>query len=89
MSYHYTSAWLANYDYLNQGASWDDLWIRPIKRLDLHAGYAFHNGVQVDFSISNLADNHSYWAHIGRNSLVISDVVDTGMTSLLTVKYNF
>jgi len=89
LSYHYTSAWLANYDYLNQGATWDDLWIRPIKRLDLHAGYAFQNGLQVDFSISNLADNHSYWAHIGRSSLVISDIVDTGMTSLLTVKYNF
>lgn len=89
LSYHYTSAWLANYDYLNQGAPWDDLWIRPIKRLDLHAGYVFHNGLQVDFSISNLADNYSYWAHIGKNSLTISDIVDTGMTSLLTVKYNF
>lgn len=89
LSYHYTSAWLANYDFLNQGAPWDDLWIRPIKRLDLHAGYAFDNGLQVDFSISNLARNYSYWAHIGRQNLVISDIVDTGMTSLLTVKYNF
>ncbi|MBE1161849.1 TonB-dependent receptor [Dyella acidiphila] len=89
LSYHYTSAWLANYDYLNQGASWDDLWIRPIKRLDLHAGYVFHNGLQVDFSISNLANNYSYWAHIGKHNLTISDIVDTGMTSLLTVKYNF
>ncbi|WP_414647804.1 TonB-dependent receptor [Dyella sp.] len=89
LSYHYTSAWLANYDQLNEGAPWDDLWIRPIKRLDLHAGYAFNNGLQVDFSISNLAKNYSYWAHIGRQSLVISDIVDTGMTSLLTVKYNF
>ena len=89
LSYHYTSAWLANYDFLNQGASWDDLWIRPIKRLDLHAGYVFHNGLQVDFSISNLADNYSYWAHVGKHNLAISDIVDTGMTSLLTVKYNF
>jgi TonB-dependent receptor len=89
LSYHYTSAWLANYDYLNQGASWDDLWIRPIKRLDLHAGYVFHNGLQVDFSISNLADNYSYWAHVGKHNRAISDIVDTGMTSLLTVKYNF
>ena len=89
LSYHYTSAWLANYDFLNQGAQWDDLWIRPIKRLDLHAGYAFNNGLQVDFSISNLANNYSYWAHIGKRNLTISDIVDTGMTSLLTVKYNF
>jgi TonB-dependent receptor len=89
LSYHYTSAWLAEYDFLNQGAAWDDFWIRPIKRLDLHAGYAFKNGLQVDFSISNLANNTSYWGHIGKSNLTINDIVDTGMTSLLTVKYNF
>jgi TonB-dependent receptor len=89
LSYHYAGAYVANYDYLGKGASWDNLWIRPVTRVDLHAGYAFPHGIQVDLSISNLTKNYSYWSHIGRNSLAISDVVDSGMTTLLTAKYSF
>lgn len=89
LSYHYAGSYVANYDYFGKGASWDNLWIRPTARVDLHAGYAFPHGFQVDLSISNLTKNYSYWSHVGRNNLAISDVVDSGMTTLLTAKYSF
>ena len=89
LSYHYAGSYISTYDYLGQGASWDDLWVRPTTRVDLHAGYAFHNGIQLDLSISNLTKNYSYWSHVGKNSLVLSDVVDSGMTTLVTAKYSF
>jgi TonB-dependent receptor len=89
LSYHYAGSYVSTYDYFGQNAAWDNLWIRPVTRVDLHAGYAFPHGFQVDLSISNLTKNYTYWSHVGRNSLAISDVVDSGMTTLLTAKYSF
>jgi TonB-dependent receptor len=89
LSYHYTGSFLSQYDFLNQGNPWDDLWLRPIRRLDLHTGYLFSNGIQLDLSISNMTKNYSYWSHIGKQNLAISDIVDAGMTTLFTVKYGF
>ncbi|MBA4807362.1 MAG: TonB-dependent receptor [Brevundimonas sp.] len=66
-----------------------DIWARPTKRTDLHAGYEFGNGVMMDLSVSNLFEDYSYWTHVGQNSLAISDVVDSGRTTLLTLKYDF
>jgi len=89
LSYHYTGSYISTYDFLNQGAPWDDLWLRPIRRVDLHAGYAMDNGLQFDLQISNLTKQYQYWSHIGRYSLVNSDIVDAGRTALVTVKYSF
>jgi len=89
LSYHYTGSYLSTYDFLNQNDPWDDLWIRPIRRVDLHAGYQFQNGFQMDLQVSNLTRQYSYWSHIGRNSLANSDIVNAGMTTLVTVKYAF
>ncbi|KAB7772118.1 TonB-dependent receptor [Xanthomonas sp. LMG 12462] len=89
LSYHFSSSYLLNYDFLHQNAPWDDLWARPTRRVDLHAGYRFDNGVNVDLSISNLTKEYSYWGHVGRHNLAVSDIVDAGMMTLLTVKYAF
>jgi len=89
LSYHYSGSYISTYDYLNQGASWDDLWIRPVTRVDLHLGYAFNSALQMDLSIANLTNNYSYWSHIGKNSMAIDDIVDSGTTTLLTMKYAF
>jgi TonB-dependent receptor len=89
LSYHYTGSYISTYDFLNQGAPWDDLWLRPIRRVDLHAGYALANGLQFDLQISNLTRQYQYWSHIGRYSLANSDIVDAGRTALVTVKYSF
>jgi TonB-dependent receptor len=89
MLWHYSGAYVARYDVLSQGASWDDEWIRPMQRVDLHIGYDFSSGSRIDGSVSNLCDNITYWSHVGGQSLAISDIVDTGRTALLTLKYSY
>ncbi|WBO22833.1 TonB-dependent receptor [Sphingomonas abietis] len=88
MIYHYRGSYVESYDYLGQ-SSWDDRWVRPTTSVDLHVGYDFGHGLKADLSIANLFDNYTYWAHVGKNSLAISDVVDSGRTGLMTVKYSF
>jgi TonB-dependent receptor len=88
MIYHYTGEYVSNYGALGLD-SWDDMWVRPIKTVDLHAGVDLGGGVRVDASVANLFGAYTYWAHIGRNSLALSDVVDSGATSLLTLKARF
>jgi len=87
--YHYAGSYLESYNYLGQPTRWDNRWVRPIQRVDLHAGYDFGHGLKADVSISNLFNNYTYWAHIGRNSLAISDIVNSGTTGLASVKYSF
>lgn len=89
LSYHYSGEYVSVYDYLNQGARWDNLWIKPITRVDLHVGYAPTDHLRVDLSVANLTKQHSYWAHVGHDNTAISDIVDSGMTSLVTAKYVF
>jgi outer membrane receptor protein involved in Fe transport len=57
--------------------------------VDLHAGYDFGNGLKADISVANLFNNYTYWAHIGRHSLAISDIVNSGTTGLASIKYSF
>lgn len=87
--YNYTGAYVSVYNYLNQPGTWDDLWVRPTNRVDLHAGYQMDSGVSVDVSVSNLLGDYTYWSHVGRNSLTISDIVDSGTTTLLSLKYTY
>jgi TonB-dependent receptor len=87
--YNYSGNYVSQYDQLGLGSNWDDLWVRPTRRLDMHAGYAFESGVKVDLSIANLLRGYSYWSHIGKNSLAISDIVDSGMTGFFNVTYKF
>jgi TonB-dependent receptor len=87
--YHYSGAYVSGYDVLDQPGEWDNLWVRPMRGVDLHVGYAFGNGFKLDLSVANLLKNYTYWSHVGKNSLAISDVVDSGRTSLLTLKKSF
>ncbi|MDG5493748.1 TonB-dependent receptor [Niveispirillum sp. BGYR6] len=87
--YNYTGSYVSVYNFLNQPGTWDNLWVRPTTRLDLHTGYQFEGGFSVDLSVSNLLGDYTYWSHVGKNSLAISDVVDSGTTSLLTIKYTY
>lgn len=86
--YHYSGAYIAEYDKLGKGGTWDDLWIRPVSRVDLHAGYEFRQ-VRFDVSVANLLGGYSYWSHLGKDSLAISDIIDSGRTVLASVKYKF
>ncbi len=93
--YHYSGAYVARYDLMNLplvgGAHqrWDDLWVRPLQRVDLHAGYKFSELLQVDVSVANLFNDITYWSHVGENSLALSDIVNSGRTTLLTAKLSF
>lgn len=89
LAYHYAGEYISQYDYMNLRASWDDLWIRPVRRVDLHAGYNYKDWLQVDLSIANLFNDITYWSHVGQNSIALSDIVESGRTTLLTFKYNF
>lgn len=86
--YHYTGEYVAGYGVLGL-KTWDDLWVRPVQTVDLHAGYDFGGGVRADLSVANLFGARSYWAHVGRDTLAISDVVDSGTTGLFTLKFAF
>lgn len=89
INYTHSGSYVSIYDTLGKGSTWDDVWVRPINRVDLHAGYDVTRALKVDLSISNLFNSYSYWAHIGKNSLAVSDIVNSGTTSLITAKYKF
>ena len=86
--YHYSGAYIATYDELGKGGSWDDLWVRPVQHVDVHAGYNFGK-VKLDVSVANLLKNYSYWSHVGKNTLAVSDIIQSGRTALATLKYEF
>jgi TonB-dependent receptor len=86
---NYQGAMIEAYDQLSQGANWDDEWVRPVTTLNLHAGYMLPHGLKADFSITNLTGSYSYWAHVGKNSYVISDVINDGSTALFTVTWKY
>ncbi|GAA0543938.1 TonB-dependent receptor [Rhizomicrobium palustre] len=85
--WHYTGSYVASYDYLGKGASWDHVWVQPTQRVDLHVGYEISDALRGDVSVSNLMDTESYRAQVGQYSSALSDVVDTGRTILFTIKY--
>lgn len=86
--YHYTGEYISTYSALGL-KKWDDLWVRPIQTVDLHAGYDFGRGIRTDVSVANLFGAYTYWSHIGRDTLALSDVVNSGTTVLATVKFGF
>lgn len=84
MNYDYSGSYVQIYDTLGFNQKWDDIWVRPIGRLDLHAGYTLNGHAKFDVSVSNVLGNYSYWSHISQHSLAISDVVNSGTTTLIT-----
>ncbi|MFT4247532.1 MAG: TonB-dependent receptor [Pseudomonas sp.] len=89
LSWHYSGQYVAVYDYLRQGENWDHLWVEPVQRVDLHVGYAVGERWRADLSIANLTKRESYRARVGRDSMALQDIVDAGMTGLLTLRYAF
>lgn len=89
LSYTYTGAYLSGYNTLEAEGTWDNLWIRPVGQWDLKGRYRFGRGVTVEVSLVNLTGEYSYWSHVGRNSLAISDVVDSGRRFSLSLSYDF
>ncbi len=85
VNYNYIGKTLSSY----AGIAGFDIWVRPTQRTDLHVGYDIRKDLKLDLSVSNLFKDYSYWAHVGKHSLAISDIVDSGSTTLLTLKYTY
>lgn len=88
LTYHYTGEYVTTYDTLGFGQGWDNVWQRPNTKLDLHAGYRYHDW-KLDFSMTNLTDTWGYWTHVGKDNLNVSDIANTGQTALVTVTRKF
>jgi len=74
----YSGAFLSDYDALDAPGDWDNLWVRPTLQTDLSLHHRFGDQVRLELGVANLTDALSYEAHVGRNSRVISNKVDTG-----------
>ena len=84
---NYQGAMISKYDALTLHQNWDDEWLRPVTTLNLHVGYELPYNIKADVSVSNLTGSYSYWAHIGKNSLTDSDIVNSGSTALFTLTW--
>ena len=89
LSWHFAGEFISVYNDLSQQGDWSSLWVKPSRRVDLSIDYALSPSWHADLSISNLTNKDRYWAHIGHHSTELSDIVDAGMTGLLTLKHTF
>lgn len=85
VNYNYSGASVLSYE----NVAGLDIWARPTHRTDFHAGYDVGHGISLDLSVSNLFKDYSYWSHVGQRSLAISDVVNSGSTTLFSIKYTY
>ncbi|WAC49174.1 TonB-dependent receptor [Asticcacaulis sp. SL142] len=89
LSYNYIGAYLSDYDVLQAPGTWDNLWVRPVGRLDARAQFQLRRGLSLDLVMTNLTDDYSYWSHVGRDSLALSDVIDSGRRFVISVRREF
>lgn len=89
LSYNYTGAYLSGYNVLRAEGAWDNLWVRPAKRLDARARWGPAPGVSLDLIVTNLTGEYSYWAHVGRDSLALSDVIQSGRRVVMSLRREF
>jgi TonB-dependent receptor len=87
LAYRYSGDYVYQYAVLG-GSSDLDGWVRPQSLLDLHAAYDFGKA-KLEASISNLTNEYSYYATVGRNSNTISSIVNSGRTFTVKGSYQF
>jgi len=89
LSLNYTGGYLSAYDVLGAEGDWDNLWVRAVPRLDARARWRFDARTRLDVTVTNLTGAYSYWAHVGRDSTALSDVVDSGRRMVVSVRSVF
>ena len=89
LSWHHSSEYVSVYDYLGTDENWSNLWVKPSSRVDLSIGYKITPTWTTNLAISNLTKKDRYWAHVGHHSIVLSDIVDAGVTGLFTLTHTF
>jgi TonB-dependent receptor len=89
LSLNYTDDYLSGYDVLEAEGDWDNLWVRSAARLDARGRWRFDQRTRLDVTVTNLTGEYSYWAHVGRDSTALSDVVDSGRRVVVTLRSVF
>jgi TonB-dependent receptor len=87
LSYRYIGSYVYQYAVID-GKSDLDGWVRANSQLDLHVGYRYGRA-KLEAALSNLTNQRSYYATIGRNSSTIGSIVDSGRTATMKVSYQF
>ncbi|UDF05230.1 TonB-dependent receptor [Asticcacaulis sp. AND118] len=86
---HHTGRYLASYDALDAPGDWDNIWVRPATRFDLQADWRLTPRARVSLSAVNLTGAYSYWAHVGKRSLALSDIIDSGRRISISLRYDY
>lgn len=89
LSLNYTGAYLSAYDILGAEGDWDNQWVRPVARLDGRLRWRLDERTRLDLIATNLTGGYSYWAHVGRDSTALSDVVDSGRRVVVSLRSVF
>lgn len=89
LSLNHTGAYLSAYDVLGAEGDWDNLWVRPVTRLDARARWQVDARTRLDLIATNLTGEYSYWAHVGRDTTALSDVVDSGRRFAVSLRSEF
>ncbi|BBF82589.1 TonB-dependent receptor [Asticcacaulis excentricus] len=88
LSAQHTGAYLSSYNALSAPGDWDNVWVRPATRLDLSADWQVRPRLRLSLSATNLTGAYSYWAHVGKDSLALSDIIDSGQRLTLSLRYD-
>ncbi|PLR22602.1 TonB-dependent receptor [Caulobacter zeae] len=89
LSLNYTGAYLSAYDILGAQGDWDNQWVRPVTRLDARFRWRVDERTRLDLIATNLTGAYSYWAHVGRDTTALSDVVDSGRRVVVSLRSVF
>lgn len=89
LSAQHTGAYLSSYNALGVSGDWDNVWVRPSTRLDLAADWQVRPRLRLSLSATNLTGAYSYWAHVGEDSLALSDIIDSGQRLSLSLRYDY
>lgn len=89
LSAQHTGAYLASYNALYTPGDWDNVWVRSATRLDLAADWQVRSRLRLSLSATNLTGAYSYWAHVGKDSLALSDIIDSGQRLSLSLRYAY
>lgn len=87
LSYQYTGSFVYQYAVIG-GKSDLDGWVRAHNQIDLHMAYRYGRG-KLEAALSNLTNQRSYYATIGRTSTAIGSIVDSGRTLTVRASYQF
>jgi len=74
----YAGEFLSDYNALEAPGDWDNLWVRPALQVDFSLHHRFGDQARLEFGIANLTDAPGHEAHVGHDSRVIANRVQTG-----------